>query len=667
MSSEVNSSEINEQKEVLITLAKTIFFRTGKALTNKDLIQYGISKDTVKLLFGGIRELNILSGNPVSRESGMTDDDLKKHIENIAEIDENGCWTTNNIKANLDGRPQIRYKGRTFLLARVVYELFVEKLKPNLCLLHSCDNEKCFNPKHLRQGTKKDNSDDMQSRGRVKIGEKRILDNFRLKDPYDYPALLGLVQKRIFISEKEEWLYPTNSSRRSYPRIRINEKIYTLAKLILANKLGKKYEDVGVTCHRFPENSPYFFDKPAINDVNPDHLFEGDMSSNGNDAVAYSNNSHLSAQVATQILQEIRQLDLSEYACLAELENDFAQKYRVDSATIHGLITGIRYKNFQLNDGFDIKAAFSVANTKAVVQLKLDGTLIKRWQSITEITQKLNFERGGISLACKGKTRMYKNYKWEFEKDYEQKLLKEAGYLIIKNFFSKERINKIYTDAKRIFENQFQCKNYILGDENFEKNLFSLFRDDITCFINCGKQVQHLVSLHRLGVHGKLVRKLKDLGLEFPNISTRPTVFFNSKHLATKDIYHTIPPHQDIYSTQGSVNSVVVWLPLINVTKELGALQIIPRSHTNGILANYAEEGFGLVDGCKDADFLDVELDVGDILIFSTYLVHRSGNNITDSVRWSAHFRYNDLNDEDFITRKYPNPYIYKPISKDEK
>ena len=59
------------------------------------------------------------------------------------------------------------------------------------------------------------------------------------------------------------------------------------------------------------------------------------------------------------------------------------------------------------------------------------------------------------------------------------------------------------------------------------------------------------------------------------------------------------------------------------------------------------------------------ELEVGDIAIISTFLVHKSGDILDDSIRWSCHFRYTNMLDQDFIDRGFPNPYIYKPVIKD--
>jgi hypothetical protein len=54
---------------------------------------------------------------------------------------------------------------------------------------------------------------------------------------------------------------------------------------------------------------------------------------------------------------------------------------------------------------------------------------------------------------------------------------------------------------------------------------------------------------------------------------------------------------------------------------------------------------------------------MGDIVVFSTLLVHESGTILNDDIRWSCHFRYTNLNDKDFIERGFPSPYLYKSIA----
>ena len=41
-----------------------------------------------------------------------------------------------------------------------------------------------------------------------------------------------------------------------------------------------------------------------------------------------------------------------------------------------------------------------------------------------------------------------------------------------------------------------------------------------------------------------------------------------------------------------------------------------------------------------------------------------SGDIFNNTIRWSCHFRYTNMVDQDFIDRGFPNPYIYKPTTK---
>ena len=197
---------------------------------------------------------------------------------------------------------------------------------------------------------------------------------------------------------------------------------------------------------------------------------------------------------------------------------------------------------------------------------------------------------------------------------------------------------------------------------DFEQALFRLFREDVPRFANIGKQIQHLVSLHRLSLDARILGLLHQIGFELPNISTRPVLFFNSRHLASKEVYWRVFAHQDWRSMQGSLNSVVVWLPLHDINRSLGALEIVPESHKLGLLATEVIERFGKVQGFADSDFQSVEVEQGDLLVFSSFLVHRSGTNSTESIRWSCHFRYNDLAEPTFIERGYPHAYVYHPV-----
>ena len=112
----------------------------------------------------------------------------------------------------------------------------------------------------------------------------------------------------------------------------------------------------------------------------------------------------------------------------------------------------------------------------------------------------------------------------------------KEGYLILKNFFSKEILQEIYADARQLFAVQIKR---ILGKtvnidntDEFEQAMFEFFEKDFNAFVNTGKQSQHLISMHRLGTDEKILSLLKGLGYEFPTIAVRPAMQFNSRHLS---------------------------------------------------------------------------------------------------------------------------------------
>lgn len=245
-------------------------------------------------------------------------------------------------------------------------------------------------------------------------------------------------------------------------------------------------------------------------------------------------------------------------------------------------------------------------------------------------------------------------------------LYRRQGFILIKKLFHGAEIDGIRAEAKDIFFKQMQRLHLVSSappsERDFEAGMHRLFAADIQAFANCGKQAQHLISLHRLSLDVRITDRLSELGLGFPNISTRPVLYFNAERLAKKEVYWRLSAHQDWRSMQGSLDSVVVWLPLVDLNRDLGALEVLPGSHTGGLRDADLKDGYGQMrDPIGDTDFVPVEIERGDGLFFSSFLVHRSGTNITESIRWSCHFRYNNLHEPTFIKRGYPHPYLYRP------
>ncbi len=245
---------------------------------------------------------------------------------------------------------------------------------------------------------------------------------------------------------------------------------------------------------------------------------------------------------------------------------------------------------------------------------------------------------------------------------------KKTGYQIVRGLFNENEIDTVRIEAQEIFKKQMQEVGIntqdIDSEETFNKKLFQLFTDRPDLIVSSGKHIQHLISLHKISLDDRIINILKQLGFSFPNICTRPVMFFNAQKLAKKQVYWKTDPHQDWRSMQGSLNSMVAWVALCDINISLGALEVIPGSHLKGLQAKEMVDSFGIIpENVLEVDkFIPVEVKKGDVLFFSSLLIHQSGNNSTDfGIRWSCHFRYNDMHETEFIERGYPHPYVYYP------
>jgi phytanoyl-CoA hydroxylase len=233
------------------------------------------------------------------------------------------------------------------------------------------------------------------------------------------------------------------------------------------------------------------------------------------------------------------------------------------------------------------------------------------------------------------------------------KELEEQGYTIVSKLVEIEFLDAIKESVTAIFQKQVEYTK--------SKNIVDLFKNHNERFANCAKHAQWNLQLHHLGV--MLGYKISKFMIE-PQVSicTRPVIYFNNKETSEKVVHHTTPAHQDSKSMQGSSDALVCWVPLIDITEDLGRLEVVPKSHKLGDLTKSIQEGFGVVEDL-DFEFKSVSVPKGSVLVFDSNLIHRSGN-IKEGTRWSVHYRFNNMYDPEYIIKGYPHNYIYAPKGK---
>jgi hypothetical protein len=112
-----------------------------------------------------------------------------------------------------------------------------------------------------------------------------------------------------------------------------------------------------------------------------------------------------------------------------------------------------------------------------------------------------------------------------------------------------------------------------------------------------------------------------------------------TKHPLTNDV---VPWHQDNdFLPVDPPEFLTVVVAIDAMTEMNGCLHLVPGSHRNGVVA-YVPKAyrFTLADPPSDDAGVAVELEPGDLLLFSSLCFHRSGPNLTDGRRraWILQF-----------------------------
>lgn len=76
-----------------------------------------------------------------------------------------GCWEWTGTRVEF-GYGQIIRDGRRLRAHRVAYEIAYGPIPDGLVVRHKCDNPPCVRPDHLELGTRADNNQDRENRGR---------------------------------------------------------------------------------------------------------------------------------------------------------------------------------------------------------------------------------------------------------------------------------------------------------------------------------------------------------------------------------------------------------------------------------------------------------------------------------------------------------------------
>lgn len=126
-------------------------------------------------VYDDIKSGDYYEGNLVKEIKINGIDYTNKGVKNILYTEnDNECWecfSHSKKGGNNNSYVSIRAYGKQTYLHRESYRTYNGEIPSGMVIMHTCDNPKCCNPKHLKIGTHKDNVDDKVSKNRHTFGE----------------------------------------------------------------------------------------------------------------------------------------------------------------------------------------------------------------------------------------------------------------------------------------------------------------------------------------------------------------------------------------------------------------------------------------------------------------------------------------------------------------
>ena len=237
------------------------------------------------------------------------------------------------------------------------------------------------------------------------------------------------------------------------------------------------------------------------------------------------------------------------------------------------------------------------------------------------------------------------------------------GFYIARNLIDLEDVIPVREGLRRCFTNQLIHLGETVQDGDIFSAMLSLHKKDIGRYRKLVGALWRKAELFDLMHHSNIMTFLKkQFGWEDIFVPGGQVVHIMSGELKIPDGYFGLIPHQDYPSVQGSLDGVVVWVPLVKVDRDSYPLEVLPGSHLFGLLPSKqnGDSTWEVIDErCLDEAYMPIEVDIGDVVFMSMFTVHRSSQQgSAGRLRLAVSTRFDNASEETFIERCYPTAYI---------
>ena len=213
------------------------------------------------------------------------------------------------------------------------------------------------------------------------------------------------------------------------------------------------------------------------------------------------------------------------------------------------------------------------------------------------------------------------------------------GYVVLKNILTNDTKELLKKYVKEI-EYKQKCSKYLHQFERDGNNNKVLCRTEY--IVNNHKGMNKLITT---GFIPEIVAKVYD----------KPIILFKEKINYKYPNTGGYKPHQDITAYPDSNNHITCMINLCDTNDRNGGISFSPLINTGYPSKHVMQNTRGIIKNTNNLKWINCPTKFGDMVLFNSYIPHKSNPNLTDSPRKSLYITYNDAQEGDLREKYYQN------------
>jgi len=255
----------------------------------------------------------------------------------------------------------------------------------------------------------------------------------------------------------------------------------------------------------------------------------------------------------------------------------------------------------------------------------------------------------------------------------------ENGFAVVPNIIDRKRISLVMENIYKLYcrfsngESSFSGIEKPWNTDLFHEKLIELRKNDREFFGAIYDSLKTSMSVAHLVTEDKVIQYVAEF------LKTSVSDLAISEPMCRLDVPNDKRNNLDWHQEQSyfpqnrnGLNGLVCWIPLTDVTKEMGAIHICPKSFLEGTIKLCGDNDTKNDDLqstqinvpeklVKKYDDVVVSVNEGDAVFFNMLMFHRSGMNLSSKIRFAIQSRIHIATTDDFCPFElinYYNPFI---------